>query len=287
MSTNSKSYFSNAVPGEHQVFEGNIYRLDSTPVMAVGSRIARADGNVYRYAKFEDSGYSPGRFVGPDQSTTFHADSDNGLLGTTVTNPTSGQIGSYVVEAAGASWTKDIYAGGYLIVTDDAGEAYTYRIKGNTAGSTGATSGYSKITLCDPLQVALTAASDVSIIGSMYNELRYATLLTDPIASGVSITTTTSTYLWSFVQTWGVCGLYFGTAVTGSAGLGADVGQPIGLCMGSVTGSYGFASTWPPLAAGIGNSVEGSDFFNSPIYGYILDIGDATGLSPCYITIAP
>jgi hypothetical protein len=295
MSTSSLSYFSNAFPGENQLFEGNIYRLDSAPKYAIGQRYARSDGNVYRYAKFEETGYAAGLLCGPDVSAQFHADSDNGLLGTTVTNTTSGQIGSRIVEALGTSWTKNMYAGGYLIVTDGAGEGYSYRIKGNTAGGTGATATYSRIDLYDPLQVALTAASDIAIIGSLYNNVKSCNMTVgiDSIPSGVAVSTTTSTYMWAFLQTWGVCSVLMGGSITGSNPIVVHIGDQICLA-GSLGyaggGTSGACTFWPPQfgSAYVSGSTPGSSAFEGvfPI-GYALDIGDASEHQSIYLKLAP
>lgn len=293
MSTSSQSYFNNAYPGEADLFPGNIFRLDTSPKLPIGHRVSRSDGNVYRYAKFEETGYGPCFCMGPDISTQFHADSDNGLLGTTTFNTTSGQIGSYVVEAESLTVTKDQYAGGYLVITGGAGIGYTYRIKGNTASGTKATSGYFQISLYEPLQVALTAASDMAIIGSLYNNIKKADPITgnDPVCSGISIVTTTSTAMWAFVQTWGVCGVYCGHATTGSGGGGVTrIGDQVSLLSSgySVTGSSGFASFFPPMLANSSTNLLGSSFFNGVYpFGFCLDVGDDQGITTIYAKISP
>jgi hypothetical protein len=61
--------------------------------------------------------------------------------------------------------TADMFAGGYIITTDDTGEGKTYRIRGNTASGTPAAT-YTRLELYDKLQSALDATTDASIFGS-------------------------------------------------------------------------------------------------------------------------
>ena len=291
MSTSSFSFFSNSFPTEKGASEGNIFRLDSLPIMPVGSRLTRSDGNIYRYAKFEETGYGPGYLMAPDHSAQFMKDSDNTVVaGTASLSGTDGNIGTYRVQITKASVTQNQYSGGYLVITGDIGVGYTYRIRGNSASDA---SSRVIITLWEPLQVALSATSDLAIIGSLYNNLvkADAKAVDDNIVSGVSIVTTTSTYMWAYLQTWGVCGVYMGTAVTGSAGaLCSRIGDQISLygSTGAPSGSSGYAVWWPPQMAGTeAQNVLASNFFNGkyPI-GFCLDVGDAAGLTTVYIQIA-
>ena len=99
-----------------------------------------------------------------------------------------GTIGSKFIEVTLASVTVDQFAGGYLHTTDDTGEGYTYRIRGNTATGDPA-SGNIRLELYDKLQVAIDATTDFAITGCLYANLEAATAATDYAIAGVSVST--------------------------------------------------------------------------------------------------
>ena len=59
-------------------------------------------------------------------------------------------------------------SGGYLMITDGPGEGYPYYIKSHTAGTASASITF---TLIQPLKVALTATTDVHIVGNPYESV--------------------------------------------------------------------------------------------------------------------
>ena len=292
MTTSSLSYFSNAFPTETTINDGNIFRADASPILPIGSRFMRADGNVYRYAKM-DGAKTLGYLMAPDHSATFMKDSDDVFTcGTAAANSGDGLIGSHYVQLTKASVTKNQFMGGYLVITGNTGIGYTYRIDSNTATDT-PSSGEFRMKLHEPLQVGLDATSDCAIIGSLYNNLVYADskVVDDNIVSGVGIATTTASLMWAYVQTWGVCAVYMGTAVTGSAGsLCTRIGDQISLygSTGAPSGSTGYAVTWPPNLSGtVGLNTLTSNYFNGTYpLGFCLDIGDAGGMTTIYLQIS-
>jgi len=175
----------------------------------LGTRMAFADGRVYRYAKDSGAGIAAGRLV---QAPVTDAADDMDLAwsaggavgGTTVTTGTSLTI------------TKDQYKEGWLYVNDAAGEGCIYPIKSNTAVS-GAAGCVFTIDEEDGFSIALTATS--SLFGVVYNI--YDGVLVQPTtitnaAVGVSTTTVTASY-YTWLQTWGPCALldYGATWVVG------------------------------------------------------------------------
>ena len=196
MAVSTDAYFSNSVVG-HMNVGGNvdIYKIDTSPKFPIGQGFIRADGNKYRYGHF-GAATGAGLFVSTDVSESCMADKDN-----SITSPAAafqmadensgvypGAIGSkYVIinTSATVTATADLFAGGYLITTDDTGEGFTYRIKGNTAKDDPATD-YCRIELYDPIVVAMSATTDASIIGCKYANLEGAIGGGDTIASGVS-----------------------------------------------------------------------------------------------------
>lgn len=281
MTTSALSFFSNAFPGENQMFDGNIYRLDATPKYQVGFRAARADGSIYRYGHFSGA-INRGLIVGPDVSTTFAlTDTDNLLLaGTAAANTGDGILGSRFVQLTKASITKNLYAGGYLVTTDDTGEGYTYRVKGNDATGTEA-SGVVRIELYDKLQATVDTTTDITIIGNLYGDLISCLGGTDDVPSGVTCATTTATLIYSFVQTWGVAAIRMANA---ESAIPTAVGNLISF--DAANGTAGSAVAWPVGAAIIGSDTV-AKIGDVPPIGYILAIGDDTGHSAVYLTLAP
>lgn len=271
MATDAKSYFTNAFPGENQTFPGNIFRLEANPVLPVGFRVARADGNVYRYAHF-GAATTTGLICSQDLSEVANVDSDNAMVAPASANNTNdGTINSRFIEITNTGATADQFAGGYLITTDDTGEGYTYRIKGNTAAGVPATGNY-RLELYEPLVVAIDATTDFAIIACLWNNLEAAST-TDCALAGVSQRTTTAALPYAFVQTWGVCG------ITQDANVGAtgDIATLSSLTSGNV-GRF---------AADSVGTVAGQTVASDAIIGYYLDAGDATGQSTIYLQIAP
>lgn len=165
----------------------------------LGTRMALADGRVYRYAKDSGAGIAAGRLA---QAPATDAADDMDLAwsagaavgGTTITTGTSLTI------------TEDQYKEGYLYTNDGTGEGQIYQIKSNTAVS-GAVGCQFTIDDEDGFAIALTSSS--SLFGVLYNP--YDGVLVQPTtitnaAVGVSTTTVTASY-YTWLQTWGPCAL--------------------------------------------------------------------------------
>lgn len=266
MATDASSYFSNAVPGNHEVFGGNLYRLDAKPKYALGFRVARQDGNVYRYAHF-GAATNRGLVVSQDVSETSIADTDNGIVASaSALNTNDGKIGQRFIEITMSGVTLNQFQGGYFVTTDDTGEGYTYRIKGNTASGYNGSTAY-RLELFEPLQVAVDNTTDYAITGCLWNDVEAATNATDNIPCGVSTATTTSALPYSFVQTWGVCGVLqdadvptIGDSVIAST----KVAGAVGLYFGGTAGT----TLLGPVT-----------LLQDHVIGYCLDAGDSTGHS--------
>ena len=207
MAVSTTSYFSNAFPVGNAMFKGNIFSSSTTPLYPVGMKIVRGDGAEYVYGHF-GAATNRGLVVAQDLSETSVVDTDNAVIApaSAVAVPGEtlkpGSIGSRYVELTLAAVTANQFEGGYLAITDDTGEGFQYRIKGNTATDNPAT-GNIRLELYDPLQAALDATSDIAITGCLYNDLEPATAATDDNVAGVSVATQASgDYGW--VQTRGI-----------------------------------------------------------------------------------
>lgn len=274
MATDNNSYFSNANPGTALQFDGNIYRLDATPKYALGFGVQRADGSCFRYAQF-GADTNRGVLVSQDISETSVPDTDNGIVA-----PASAAVSSYgtinqrFIEITMSGVIKNQFMGAYFSTTDDTGEGYVYRIKGNTASGTGgATAAAYVMELESSLIVAVDNTTDYSINGLPWNDVEVATQATDMVISGVSMrNAVTLTAPFQFVQTKGICTILQDVKIP-------TTGQAVclsTLTAGAVTpywsdGSYG-ASDFPLVGGKI-------------IVGYCMDPGDSTGHSAVMLNL--
>jgi|TARA_B100001123_G_scaffold63430_1_gene69647 hypothetical protein len=170
-----------------------IYEESSTAIYPIGEKLELADGRVFRYG-YTAAAINRGLLVSQDVSATAIVESDGKLTAasagaTEVTYTDSGTVGSA---------TENQYAGGYLHITDDAGEGFQYRIKSNTAADSNAIT----FTLFDGLAVAVTTATDVAVTGSLWYNVVGATS-TDYIVAGVTPITFQANY-YGWFQTAGV-----------------------------------------------------------------------------------
>lgn len=260
MAVSTSNYYANkATPAPTLAGNFNKFKMDAAPKYPLGFKVEMGDGTIYRYSHF-GADTNRGVLVAQDLSESSLVDSDGIVVASassvTVTDST---IGSFYTEITLASTTVNQYAGGKLIVTDDAGEGYTYDILGNTATNDPAT-GNIRIRLAQKLQVALTTASDIAIMGSPYSNLEVATT-TDAMIAGVSCSSMdVSEAAWGWIQTKGICGIL------------QDVNVP----------TIGAVATLSNLTAGAvtimgGNSTYATYYGLNPIVGVFVDLGDSTG----------
>lgn len=227
----------------------NKFENSATPSFSVGTRVCVGESE-YVYSHF-GAATNPGLLVSQDLSESAKVDSDNIIVAPASANTTTdGTVGSHFIEITLASVTADQYAGGHLVITDDTGEGYTYRIKGNTATGNPVTGNF-RLELVEPLKVAVGATSDFSIIGSKYANLEGASA-TDAAVAGVSCTSMTAAY-YGWIQVRGPVGVLTDGTVT----------------LGSVV----------TLSDGVTGAVQTQDAYTEMPVGYVLDVGDDTGYS--------
>jgi len=240
---------SGTIQGPSSGVSQGLYEESSTQQGPVGAMRELADGRRFRYAYFA-SATAAGLLVSQDVSATAVVETDNIATAadagaTKVTLTDSGTLGSA---------TADQYAGGYLHTTDDSGEGYTYRIRGNTAASSNAVD----FTLYDGLVVAITASggtnpTDVAITGSLYGNVHGATAGTDYIISGVTNRVMQANY-YGWVQTRGICTI-LADIPSGSIAIGDNL----------------------TLSDGVAGAVQLKDAETEPLVGQALFAPDNTG----------
>lgn len=227
----------------------------------IGHKIEDANGNVYRYSHFS-ADTNRGVLVSPDLSETSVVDTDNVItVPASALTVTDGTKGSKNVEITLASVVLNDFAGGSLVITDDSGEGYTYDIVSNTATGTPRAS-VIRLTLGQPLQIALSASSDFAISPAKYSNLEIATT-TDISAVGVSCSTMdVSEKSFGWIQTKGDVGILQDGAVA--------IGNTVQL-------SDGVAGAVQIFGGAVASAVVAVDYQTDPILGYCLIAGDDTG----------
>jgi len=186
MAITTDAWYQNSIPGVPQVgADVDLREMTAKPKYALGHKIELSDGRVFRYGHF-GADVTQGKFVAQDISESGKASGAGVTAPASAKTTTDGTTGSYFVEIASYSTTANQFAGGYLAITDDTGEGYTYRIIGNTVSGNPGT-GLARIQLFEPLVKALDATTEYAVMGSKYQNLESATIATDNILAGVTV----------------------------------------------------------------------------------------------------
>lgn len=268
MSLSASTYFSNSVIGKPYVGDGiDIYKVDLIPRYAVGFGFERADGSKFRYGHFSASNTNAGIVVGPEDVGATQVDKDGVVWTPSTATPPSGQqiqpgdIGSFYVQMTLGSIEADQFAGAYLVITDDTGEGYTYRVRGNT-GTGDPVTGTILVELYEPLIVALGTNTDIAMSCSRHVNL---VAVGDFGATGsnnaVGVTcagTSATNYAW--IQTKGIANVLTGDVVP-VQGQAVQVASDVA---GAIVGYTSVSST----------AVTMNSYTN--LVGYCVDPGDDT-----------
>jgi len=165
---------------------------------------------------------------------------------------TVASVGDETITITIVGATANLYAGGYIVITESSGNKSTYYIMSNTA-SDGSNNVILRI--AGRVSAAIAAADDAIIVPSRYNSVIVNTATTDPV--GVALVASTAAtdgytnYLW--VQTKGVGGVVVATAAGLTKGVGA---------MAAAAGSVAIANGTLPF---IGTMLAASAVSNSDV----------------------
>ena len=221
MAVNATSYFSNAIVGVPQVAAGqvNVYKEDTSPRFAIGTKFERQDGAVFRYAHFGATVDSAGLLCHVDVSESatgkkqliFVASSSTYQMPEETSGVYPNMLDSRYMVITLASVQTDTYAGGYItICSGPASSSHTYRIKGNTATGT-PDSGNFRLELYDKLRIGIGALDAFEIAPSRYANLEAGLPSTgSDLPSGVTMVKITTANDYGWVQTKGICGILAG-----------------------------------------------------------------------------
>jgi hypothetical protein len=214
--------------GDIQIIDGDELKVSASALNPVGARGMTKDGRVYRYGSAAAAGaLAPGKLAVAATKVDNHEN---------IAVQAAAAIGakSVSVTLGATAATANQYAGGYLVVNDATGEGIAYPINGHPAH---AGSGTLTVSLDQPIQVALTTSSEVSLIANPWSNAVIS--VTDQLDMPVGIPNVNipaSNFGW--LQTRGVCAaladetlaagenLTIGSSVAGALEENDAVGEP-------------------------------------------------------------
>lgn len=225
----------------------------------LGARYTTEDGRAFRYAKNGGTALVTGNLI---QSALYGGSS--ATVQTDIAVQADSAIGDtslYVTLATDAA-AKDVFAGGYLCIGDDAGEGQLFRIIGNSVATGGGTC---RIDLDRPILIAaLITTSLVQLMTDPYKLV----IKSDSTASGLilgvaQLAVDVNYYCW--LQTWGMACVKVKTA-----------------------GLMGTAAVYDPAAAGsVGAQTAGASSILGPEVGSFPNVVATTQSGLVFLTIAP
>lgn len=254
-----------------------LYSEESTVSSGIGLRMAFDDGRAFRYSHWV-SAVTVGKLSAQDFSVTGTTSIDGKFTdsaGAAKDNYGTDDSTIYLTDTDtfGTGDAADVYAGGYLHMTDAAGEGYTYRIRSNDVGTS---AGRMKLELYDNLAAAGDSESSCSITGSMFRNLAISDNAVDDLVMGVTMRDVTAAY-FAWLQTWGVATILADeTAGTIAAGTIA--------CL-----SDGVNGAAHPMGGSSWNSEDdiALSLVTEPIIGYFLTAAVDTEYTPIWLTLVP
>lgn len=228
-----------------------IWQESSTANHDLGAYIETADGRGFRYTKCGVTATVAGKVYQSSALDATNLQPSGGL--TPSANVAIG--GTEITVSDSITLTANQLAGGYLSVVVTPGQGYLYKIKSNTAVTAAAGA---VITLDDPLQIAITTASNFIVTPHPYSGIVIEPGTPTGVIVGVAHRVLTAAY-YGWIQTYGAASVLFtGTGVAGKA-------------VGSLTGGTSGSSA-PAIAA-------------TNILGYHIATGITTEYSLIYLTI--
>lgn len=237
--------------GYPQTAAQGIWEENSVAQQNIGAYVETADGRGFRYCKCGGTATVAGKVYQSSALDATNLQPSGGL--TPSANVAIG--GTEITAADSLTLTANQLAGGYLSVCVTPGQGYLYKIKGNTAvtAATGAV-----ITLADPLQIAITTASNFIVTPHPYSGIVVEPGTPTGVIVGVAHRVLTAAY-YGWIQTKGVASVLFtGTGVASCA---------VGSLQGGTSGSAA-----PAIAA-------------TNILGYHVATGITSEYALIYLTI--
>ena len=190
------------------VYAQDFRDISSTKQMPLGVRGETRDGRKYRYALAGAVTLAPGKM---NVAAVLVANHTNLLVQTAAAVGADSVRTTFGATAA----TADQYADGYLVVNDSAGEGINYLIRGHGAV---ASAGVITVNLDDPVKVALTTASEVSLQANPWSAIVVGPNALAHRSVGVNNVAITAAF-FGWVQTGGDCSVLSDGIITKGAGV--------------------------------------------------------------------
>lgn len=257
-----------------------LYNEESTQSSSLGLALDVDDGAEYRYSHYV-SAVTVGKVSALDISVAGFASIDGKFTdsaGTAKDDYGTDDDTIYLTDTGTFQSENDaanVWAGGYLFITDAAGEGYKYRIKSHPQPEVEpATAGTIKLVLQDNLAAALDSESSAAIIGNRYKNLAEASA-TDNLVCGVTVRSVTAAY-------------YAWTQTRGWANVLADESAGT-IAAGTIaTLSDGVGGAAQPLGGATLNSEDAYDLYQlitDPILGHFGTAAANTEYTPIFLTL--
>ena len=180
----------------------------------LGARATTPDGREYVYVKNGAAALDPGKVVANADEVANHVN--------IAVNAAAAAGDTRVQVTLGATAAAEgLYEDGFLSVTDAAGEGISYHIAGHVAG---ASAGDMWVELSEPLQVALTTSSQVSLHSSFSGVIIAPANQADMPVGVPNVSVAAGAYAW--VQTRGICAVWADEAVAKGSSLKAGSSVP-------------------------------------------------------------
>lgn len=232
------------------VLPGSIRTNSSVQEFNLGAKAVTSDGRVFRYCKAGATALVAGKVYDGPATVANHTN-------IAVAAAAAAGATSVTVTLGATAATANQYAGGVLVVNDEAGQGFTYTIKSHPAADASASL---VLTLeeDETIVTALTTSSQVTLIPNQYNGIVIHAATEAGIPVGVAVTQVTAAY-YGWIQTRGpVSVLINDTVAIGSSVAASDTTNDGG--------------------AEIGDGVL-------PVIGYALAAGVGTEYNPIFLTI--
>lgn len=193
------------------IYSGDVRTIDSVASHDLGTLGQTPDGRLYRYSQAGAADLAPGKLCVAATQVADHANIAVAAAAAVAATQVSVTLGATLA-------TKDQYEGGYLTVNDATGEGVSYRIRANDAGDASATI---TVYLAEPIQVALTTSSEVSLVKNPWDSVVISATDQADMPVGIPNVTITAAY-FGWIQTGGACAALADEAIT--AGLALTTG---------------------------------------------------------------
>ena len=227
----------------------DIFTCSSDAKLELGTEGVTPDGRRFRYVKAGSTATVAGKLY---QSRAEDATNwENIAIAAASAGATS------IVTTGTITAAKDLFAGGWVVIADDTGEGYFYKVKGNTA----ATAAVCTIYLEDPLVEAITTSTTIDVIPHIYGSVEiWDATNHDGVPVGVAVSDITANY-YGWVQVGGICNvLCNGTGAVGMLAVASNaVDGSVEPAAGGSTEAFAPIGVW---ATGVTDTEYGAVMLN-------------------------